>query len=305
LSGAKARAIAAAADVNPEAEDRLLELADAPLAEVQKECLNARAGDDRDAAHERIHRERTAREYTDAEGAWNFHARGTVEDGARFKAAHGPIVDEMFAKARAEGRRETPGAYAFDALIELADRASGTKPDGQSKPGPQHMALVRVDHSALVRGSVEGDEVCEICGLGPIPVWVARQILGDAIVKLLITKGVDVANVTHLGRSVTVAQQVALWWRSSVCTVLGCTRTRRLQNDHRYEWVKTKRTRVDELDPLCKHHHDLKTYDNWALTEGTGPRPMVPPDDPATPETGRRRPIRDDRFGQDLVSRRS
>ena len=125
--------------------------------------------------------------------------------------------------------------------------------------------------------------MCEIIGLGPIPVSVARELLGDAILKLVITKGVDVANVTHLGRSATVAQQVALWWKSAACTVLGCTRTQRLENDHRYEWVKTKRTRVDELDPLCSHHHDLKTRDNWAFIEGEGPRPMVPPEDPRHP----------------------
>jgi hypothetical protein len=110
--------------------------------------------------------------------------------------------------------------------------------------------------------------------------------------KLVITKGVDVMNVTHLGRSATVAQQVALWWASSACTVLGCPQTRRLQNDHRYEWVKTKRTRVDELDPLCKHHHDLKTYEGWALVEGEGSRPMVPPADPRHP-TGRPPPRRE------------
>jgi hypothetical protein len=205
----------------------------------------------------------------------------------------------MFAKARAEGRREPAGAYAFDAFIEVVRRGAGgaaaeaggaaaetgaAAQTGAAKAAPaQHMALIRVDHAALVRGVVEGDEICEICGLGPIPVWVARKMLGDAVLKLVITKGVDVANVTHLGRSATIAQQVALWWQQSACTVLGCTRTRRLQNDHRYEWVKTKRTRVDELDPLCKHHHDLKTYDNWALIEGTGPREMVPPNDPGHP----------------------
>jgi hypothetical protein len=291
LSGAKARAIAAAADVSPGAEDRLLALDEStPFSEVAKQCLEARAGDDRDAAHKRIHEERTAREYTDAEGRWNFHASGTVDDGAAFRSAHGPVEDEMFAKARAEGRREPAGAYAFDAFIELARRGAGSGSRATADAGtvkatpPQHMGLIRVDHSALVRGVVLGDEICEICGLGPIPVWVARKMLGDAVLKLVITKGVDVANVTHLGRSATIAQQVALWWQQSACTVLGCTRTRRLQNDHRYEWVKTKRTRVDELDPLCKHHHDLKTYDNWALIEGTGPREMVPPTDPRHPK---------------------
>jgi len=288
LSGAKARAIAAAAAIRPEAEDALLALPEAtPMGEVQKRCLEARAGDDRDAAHKRIHDERNLREFTDDEGAWNLHARGTLEDGAAFRRAHGPIVDEMFTQARADGRRESPTAYAFDALIELARRGADgrtAEPDTKAKAPPtQHMALIRVDHAALVRGVVQGDEICEICGLGPIPVWVARKMLGDAVLKLVITKGVDVANITHLGRGATIAQQVALWWQQSACTVLGCTRTRRLQNDHRYEWIKIKRTRVDELDPLCKHHHDLKTYNNWALIKGAGPREMVPPAHPRHP----------------------
>ena len=93
--------------------------------------------------------------------------------------------------------------------------------------------MIRLDYDALVRGAIDGEETCEIAGLGPIPVRIARELLGDAILKLVITKGVDVANVTHLGRSVTVAQQVALWWQSPECTRLGCTRTQRLENDHR------------------------------------------------------------------------
>jgi hypothetical protein len=80
-----------------------------------------------------------------------------------------------------------------------------------------------------------------------------------------------------------MAQQVALWWRSPMCSVEGCTRTRRLENDHRLEWSRTRRTRVDELDPLCGHHHDLKTYDGWALVPGVGRRAMVAPHDPRHP----------------------
>ena len=240
------------------------------------------------------------KEFTDAEGGWNVVVRGPVEAGAAFRAAHRPIVEELFKTARAEGRREPYEAYAFDAFIELArraahgstaDQAATVEPDAATAPAPTkvkatpagYLGIIRVDHTALRRGSVEGGEVCEIVGLGPIPVPVARELLGDAILKVVITQGVDVANVTHLGRSATVAQQVALWWKSAACTVSGCTRTRQLQNDHRYEWANTKRTRLDELDPLCKHHHDLKTRHNWALVEGDGPRPMVPPDDPRHP----------------------
>ena len=298
LSGAKAEAIAAAAEVAPEAEADLLEGAeDAPLADIKERCLRARAKD-RDAAHARIRKTRSFKELTDAEGGWNVVVRGPVEAGAAFRAAHRPIVEVLFNAARAEGRREPYEAYAFDAFIELARRANnGTtagdtatvEPDAEAAPAKAkatpagYLEIIRIDHTALRRGSVVGDEVCEIVGLGPIPVSVARELLGDAILKLVITKGVDVANVTHLGRSATVAQQVALWWKSAACTVLGCTRTRQLQNDHRYEWANTKRTRLDELDPLCKHHHDLKTRNNWALVDGDGPRPIVPPDDPRHP----------------------
>src|SRR4029079_11426642 len=103
--------IASAAAVAPEAEARLLAGADAPVAVVREECLQAKAVD-RDAAHARIRRDRYAREFTDGEGAWNFVARGTPEDGAKFRNAHGPIVDEMFTQARGEERKERREAYA-------------------------------------------------------------------------------------------------------------------------------------------------------------------------------------------------
>ena len=61
----------------------------------------------------------------DREGAWNLHARGTVEAGALVRSVLDPIVDELFKTARAEGRKEAREAYAFDALVELARRAAG------------------------------------------------------------------------------------------------------------------------------------------------------------------------------------
>lgn len=62
----------------------------------------------------------------------------------------------------------------------------------------------------------------------------------------------------------------------------GCYRTR-CEIDHREPFAQTKHTRLDQCDPLCKPHHDLKTYNDWALIEGTGKRPIVPPDNPKHP----------------------
>src|SRR5206468_2632195 len=114
--------------------------------------------------------------------------------------------------------------------------------------------------------------------------------------------GVEVANLTHIGRGPSAAQRIALRWASPTCAVEGCNAVR-TQVDHRLGWAETHHTRLDELDPLCKPHHDRKTYDGWALVEGTGKRAMVPPGDPppsrpaetpgATAAGGRRRhPVR-------------
>jgi hypothetical protein len=286
LSGPKAELVTGAVEVDPGSADRLLELAKtAPVAKVKEETLRTKAAVNADENHERIRKERYAGSGTDAEGAWNFHARGPVDAGAVFVKVLEEITDEFFNQANAEGREEPRTAYAFDALIEMARRASGERAGEKKKSkAPQLLGLVRADHSALVRGEVEGDEVCEIAGLGPIPIRVARDLLGDAVVKLVLTKGVDVANVTHLGRGPTVAQKIALWWRTPQCTSLDCTRVQRIQFDHREEWRNTHHTRLDEGDGLCGHCHDLKTYSGWALVEGTGQRPMVPPDDPRHPK---------------------
>ena len=291
LSGRKAELVAHAVDVVPDAADRLLELAtsNAPVGKLRQACVEAKASVGRDESHARIRKERSAREYTDDEGVWHFHARGTVDDGARFRAAWEPIVDELFRAAHQQGRREPREAYAFDALIELARRAaqpteSKSAKQARRQPSPKFLGLVRVDHAALARGAVDDGEVCEIAGLGPIPVSTARDLLGDAILKVVLTKGQQVANVTSLRRSPTMAQQVALWWQAPACQVIDCTRTRRLENDHRDEWCKTHVTDVETLDPLCGHHHWLKTVLGWALVEGTGRREMVAPDDPRHPK---------------------
>ena len=115
------------------------------------------------------------------------------------------------------------------------------------------------------------------------PVTTARKLLGESILKLVVTKGEDVANVTHLGRGPTVAQKIALLWQSPCCTVEGCTRTR-IEFDHRDPWAQTKHTKLGELDCLCTFHHRLKHHEGWGLADGTGKRRMVPPDHPGHPK---------------------
>ena len=146
--------------------------------------------------------------------------------------------------------------------------------------------MLRLDLTALRRGKIEPGETCEIAGLGPISVATARDMLGESVLKLVLTNGVEVRNVTHLGRGPNTAQKIAMLWEQPVCTREGCGKTARLEYDHVYgaEFRDTRHTRLDELEPLCDPDHELHTLYGWALIDGVGTRPMVPPDDPRHPK---------------------
>ena len=85
--------------------------------------------------------------------------------------------------------------------------------------------------------------------------------------------------VAHLGRRPRGVQQTALQWLYPTCAAQGCNATTFLEIDHRVAWAKCHLTVFDLLDRLCPHHHERKTRDGWALVEGRGKRPFVPPDD--------------------------
>jgi hypothetical protein len=290
LSLVQASEVASAAVLKPDAEHRLLALAATTnVHELREECQRARrrADPDPEATHRRIHRERSVRQYTDAEGAWNCHVRGTPERGAAFMAALDEIVDERFRQARTDGDREPREAYAFDALMTMAERAKhrpAATTTKRPRTNPRYTALLRADLAALVRGEVEEGERCEIAGVGPVPVSVARGLLSDAILKLVITKGVDVANVVHLGRGPTAAQKIALLWTSPKCANEACSRTI-VDIDHTEPWVVTRHTKLDELEPLCRHDHMLKTHEDWSLFPAKAAALSSHPTTPATPET--------------------
>lgn len=293
ISPAQGGVIAGAARANPTAEAALLDKARrANLNELRDEAARARAAADPDpeATHARIHRARRGHRHTDAEGARHLHLVGPVDLASVIEAELDRLTDTIFrAQARA-GACEPREAYVYDAAAEMARRSARaddapTASAGTKQPRPEHLALLRLDIAALRRGHIEGDELCEITGLGPIPVAAARRLLGDAVLKLIITNGVDVANVTSLTRGPTQAMRYALLWTSPTCTVEGCTRTV-IEHDHRTgaEYKDTRHTRLDELDRVCTPHHDLHTLQGWALVPGTGKRPMVPPDDPRHPK---------------------
>ncbi len=290
LSEAQAREVAAGASADPRAETDLLgAAAREPVAALRQRCQRVKASAaDEAARHRAVHDSRRLRHWNDPDGAFRIDLRTTAEAGATILANLKPFCDHAFAQARAAGRRDSIEAYAADALLAMAEAAVAPGAgSGAGASGPRAMVHVRVDHQALLRGHTEAGEVCEVPGVGPIPVATAQAWAGDAVLKALVTNGVDVVAVAHAGRSVTAAQRAALDERDPTCVVPGCTTNVGLEIDHVDGWAVTRTTTLERLARLCRWHHHLKTHCGYRLDGCAGNWHLVAPDRPPDDDCGR------------------
>jgi hypothetical protein len=298
-------------------------------------CLRAKAkarsGEDALAAYERIRDSRYLRHYTDADGAFRLEGLFTPDAGAKMLAAIKPTRTVLFDEARTLGVRERPEAYEADALValltgerrravsggtgsdahtDLADSdPAGSDPAGSDQadadqttttgrsPGlpPPASVHLRVDLEALRRGSLDGDERCEIPGVGPVPLETARSLLGDAILHLVITNGTDIASVAYLGRTIRAPLERALIARDETCVVPGCDVRDGLEIDHRIiPVVENGETALWNLARLCHRHHYLRHHKGFRLEGGPGAWQWLPPEKPPTRTGSTNNPDADD-----------
>ena len=142
------------------------------------------------------------------------------------------------------------------------------------------MVHVRVDHPALVRGHAVGGEVCEVPGIGPIPVAAARRMASDAVLKVLLTDGTDVKAVAHVGRTIPARLRTALEARDPTCVVPDCDVRHGLEIDHLLPWAEGGPTTMDNLARLCEWHHHLKSHCGYLLGGSLGAWEWSGPDPP-------------------------
>ena len=282
VSETQFRHIAEATRTAPDAERHLVDTAEREsVTGLRRECARAKAaGLDAQQRHDRVHASRRFRHHTSDDGAFVAELRTTPEAGAELLAAIGHYQQDIFRTARRDGRREPFDAYAADAFVAMARASMSGGAHGKTASGGSDAKIImRVDHAAYFRGHTKPDELCEITGIGPVPVSTIDRFLNEgAFLAAVVTKGVDVHSVAHLGRGFTAPQRTALEFRDPECAVVDCSRTDGLERDHRTNWAETRHTAVDDADRLCDHHHDLKTYQGWALESGSGKRKMLPPD---------------------------
>ena len=274
ISAAQAVEVARGATAEPHAEERLLNLAKSSTVRTLRDEASRviAAATDEASRHKQIHKNRCLKTWTDQDGAFNLKALMTAANGALVMAALKPIQDEIFKVARKSGEHERPEAYAADALMALCEKASAIHPSesGTKTSRPNAVINIRVDIDALKRGCTEHGEVCEIAGVGPIPVATATEYLGEAFLKLLVIDGVDIKTVAHLGRHIPAPLRTAVEERDRVCQVPTCDVALGLEIDHINPFSEGGPASFENLVRLCKRHHHQKTHDGYRLERVDG-----------------------------------
>lgn len=288
LSPDQAAEVSAGTDASPDDEEELLRTARKErLHTLRRKAAESRAkaDKDREATRRRLHKNRSVRRWNDAEGMGNLLLRLPADAMAEVDAALKPGIDRAYADARDAGSFETWENYAADVVKDLLTRSGGGSGGGtgggsRTTAGnqavrPDKKVIALIDVEALNRGHVDGEETCTIAGVGPVSVSAVRALLSEAFLSIVFTKGVDILNVTHLGRQVTAHQRTAVEARGCVCEMDGCGSTFRLDIDHVTGWCLTYDTRVEDLAHLCSHCHSLKTRHKLHLSGPLGARRFV------------------------------
>jgi len=289
LSGQEARVISEVTELDPSAAPALLDAArDGSFADLKtmaaRAIRRARSEEDAEAEEARVHARRYCRVFSPSEGGLRLEALLSKRTGARVLSRLEQMVGSIFTETEGAGEHEPHDRYRADALVRLVcgdQRGPGSVGGSPGAgavdrsmlgcSGPGAHVVVRVDAGALRRGRLEGDEICEIPGIGPVPVSVARELLGDAFYTLVVTEGVDVRCVTSTKRTIPRALRIALSERDPVCVVPGCGVAHHLEIDHwRVDYARGGPTSLENLARLCGRHHSMKTTLGWRLTGGPG-----------------------------------
>jgi len=253
------------------------------IAELRRRRERAKARADRDAkdTEDRLHRERSASKGVTSEGGWQLWMRTTKAAGLRVEAAWQVAMDELRVERKAKGLAGlTYGQLAADALVRMADRSLGATataggPVRRSK-GSAMRGMINVDLAPLKRGWLEGDEVCEIAGFGPVSIGLAKDLLGDAVLTLVLRDGKDVVNLTPLGNVFSEAQRVAIWARAGgICETPGCGATAGLEIDRAHVVQLGGLTEVANGRLHCWPDHVEKTHGTKRLIGPPGRRACV------------------------------
>jgi hypothetical protein len=286
LSAPELGVLSAASGADPEAVETLLGMV-ATRASHQELCAAAaelkacaRSKETERVRRARVHAHRHLRWHQDDDGGIRSEFFCDEVAWARIFPRLESAAKARWKAAGTEGG-EALEAHRMDALIDLLGGARGT---GGREARPQ--VLVLIDAEALRRGTTRAGEVCEIEGIGPVPVQAVVELIGEGAMQFLVKEGADIRTVTKSSRDLAQKTAVALVARDRTCVVPGCGKYLGLEGDHcDTDYRAGGPTTLSNLVRLCPAHHSMKTNGGWKIKGEPGNWQWIPPPNP--PSAGR------------------
>jgi hypothetical protein len=236
----------------------------------------------------------------EAEAQRRWKAAGNGNDGGDSFEAHrlDAFIDLMGGAPRGAlgGRRGASGAAGGGGVGgDKGEDEDGDGPVG-GPSGPSYPAartLIIINAESLRRGTTEGDELCEIDGIGPVSVAAATELLSEGGFQYLVKEGFDIKTVTKSTRVIANCIDMALVVRDRVCARPGCGNRLGLERDHwAVDFGHDGPTELDNLVRLCPSCHRLKTDGGWRLEGRPGAwRWVAPPKPPNAQQMARTRKV--------------
>ena len=186
--------------------------------------------------------------------------------------------------------RAAPAAVPAEAAAR-APSAGRAGPGGPRYAAPRTLIIINAE--SLRRGTTEGDELCEIDGIGPVSVAAATELLSEGGFQYLVKEGFDIKTVTKSTRVIANCIDMALIVRDRVCARPGCGNRLGLERDHsKVDFGHDGPTELDNLVRLCPSCHKLKTDGGWRLEGRPGDwRWVAPPKPPSAQQMARIRKV--------------
>ncbi len=253
---------------------------------LEREAESLRA-DDGTARFERQKKAARLRRWTDADGMWCLSGRFDPLTGVRLDARLRAEIEVAFAESVPEGCPTDPQAknefLAACALARIMEDGGVAQRAGR----PEFVVVIEADAD----GTSDSDDSAEPTGPEPdvrrprvdwgLPVEIPWSVLvelfgGGEVQPVIVRNGVVLyaPGELNLGRSTRLAnraQRRALRALYSTCGIPGCeTRFDRCKIHHVRWWRHGGLTDLENLLPLCVHHHTRVHRDGWIITLGPG-----------------------------------
>ena len=210
------------------------------------------------------------------------------DDGMGWAHVYAPMVaiHAAFARTTAmakaikagDGETRTLDQVRTDVLLDLLIDGSVETHRDHAR-GVRATTFVTVPVLALLHESdasraAAGIDPPVVEGIGPIPLPMARELVGGAPGWTRVLTHPETGMVLSVGRDQyrpPPALQKLVKWRADRCMGPGCGMpASRCDVDHNVDWALGGRTELTNLGPLCEGHHTVRHHTDWRIEQVAG-----------------------------------